>query len=152
MDGPYSYSDGGSGAFLALVVLIVTLAVFWLLVYSAVRVAVGDSIGKRRPRFVGVAATTTEGTRLTLTNAGDAPAFHVSFRWQDDTSLHVLGETLMLSAGDKAEFDLPVPETSDGYPRIRTMAVEWRDSPSRDDMRRKGECHVLMRLRSPALD
>ena len=63
--------------------LLVSLAISWLLIYTAVRTGVGHALDRVEPRLVAETNITLLGVEFVVSNIGLGPAFDVSVRWLD---------------------------------------------------------------------
>jgi hypothetical protein len=121
----YSTSDGG----VAMLFLIIGLVLEWLIIYTAVRAAVGFSLDHRRP-LVEVAATAgPDGVRLSIMNSGSGLAFDLVVGWEGDPSSQPLASTLMLANGSGLEVDLPVRAVKGETQVVRFLKAEWKGKP-----------------------
>jgi hypothetical protein len=111
------------------VLLILGLLLEWLLIYTAVRVAVGNVRDQRRPALEAGATASADGVRLDLVNKGTGAAFDVAMGWADDPSTFPLARTPMLPIDGRLEFRLAVAQVPDETQYVRFLKIEWRDGP-----------------------
>jgi hypothetical protein len=107
---------------------LISLVLMWLIIYTAVRAAVGHFLG-RRPLLEAEATTKPDGVRLTITNAGTGPAFDVAVGWQDEPSKEPLARTPMLRIGGSLEVDLAVRAVEGETQIVRFLKLAWREDP-----------------------
>ncbi len=145
-----SYS--GDAGITAVLFLLISLAVTWLIIYSAVRAATGHALDRMKPRFVAGATTTDEGVRFVVSNVGSAPAVDLVVRWLDRPAGEPLARTPLLGVNATLEWTLapapapaPAPAAAptpapaptpaqDETMAIRRLRLDWtRDSdPGRE--------------------
>jgi hypothetical protein len=109
----------------ALVWLIVLVAGLWLIVYTAVRAAVGHALDRVKPRLLAEARTTDEGVDFTITNASTAPAFDVSVRWRGGREEDALAHAPMLGLNGRLEWTLPAEPVPGEVQKIRVLELDW---------------------------
>lgn len=132
--------DSTAGA----VLLIFGLVLEWLLIYTAVRVAVGHAHDRRRPVLEAETTTAADGMRLDLLNKGTGAAFDVAMGWADDPSTFPLARTPMLPIDGRLEFRLAVAQVSDETQYVRFLKIEWRDGPDPTANHRSARRAVLV--------
>jgi hypothetical protein len=112
----------------AAVLLILGLVVEWLLIYSAVRAAVGHANDRRQPKLEAHSTTAPEDVILAVVNSGTGAAFDVAMGWADDPTGHPLAQTPLLEIGGRLESKLAAVAVAGETPRVRFLKVEWRES------------------------
>jgi hypothetical protein len=113
--------DNGGGAVLW---LILSLVVFWLVIYTAVRVAVGQALDRNQQRLVAEARTTPDGVEFAITNLGTAPAIDLFVRWSNDSE-SVLAHTPLLAENGRLEWTIagePIPNETQV---VRSLLLDW---------------------------
>jgi hypothetical protein len=88
------YGDANGLAFVFF--LILSLAVSWLLIYTAVAAAMGHALHTPRARMTVDAHGTGDGVAFVVTNVGTGPAFNLSVRWQGAPIEAALAQTPLL--------------------------------------------------------
>lgn len=133
----------------AAVLLVVGLLIEWLLIYSAVRVAVGHANDRREPRLEAQSTTAPGEVTLAVVNAGSGVAFDVTMAWADDPSGYPLARTPLLAIGGRLECILAAAAAAGETQLVRSLKVEWREGL--DLPHRTGRRAVLVPSRlSPA--
>jgi hypothetical protein len=115
------YTDPAS----AIVVFLLSVAAFWLLVFTAVSSGVGHALDRTRPRLTAEAHVSSEGVHFVVTNVGTGSAFDVTVRWPDSATGEPLARTQLLSPNGRLEWTLPVARISGEMQSIRTLNVGW---------------------------
>ena len=120
----YTSSDQAAGA---AVLLVLGLVAEWLLIYSAVRLAVGHANDRRQPRLEAQSTTTPGEVTLAVVNAGSEAAFDVAMGWADDPLGYPLAQTPLLAIGGRLECSLVAATVAGGTQHVRFLKVEWRN-------------------------
>ena len=115
------YTDSGTSAFL----LLVSLLLSWLLIYTAVRAAVGHALDRVKPRLMAEAHTTAEGVQFVVSNTGSGSAFDVAVRWSSRPTGEVLARTQMLGLNGRLEWTLAIAPIPNETQSIRTVTADW---------------------------
>jgi hypothetical protein len=123
-----SYSNGDAGLYAALF-LIVSLAITWLIMYTAVRAATGHALDRMKPRFVAEAITTPQGVQFEITNVGSAPAVDLTVRWTDRPLGEPLAQALLLAVNARLEWILAVPQVEGEISAVRSLRLDWSRGP-----------------------
>ncbi len=110
-------------------VLLLGLLAEWLLIYTAVRIAVGHANDRRRPVLEAEATAAPDNVRLAVVNAGTGAAFDLAMGWADDPSSYPLARTPLLPIGGRLECNLAAAAVADETMYVRFLKVEWRESP-----------------------
>jgi hypothetical protein len=131
-----------SGA--ALIWLLISLVVFWLIIYSAVRAAVGHALDRREPRLIAQAHQTAEGVHFIVSNGGTGPAFHLSVRWSGRPADEVLAGTPLLGRTGTLQWTLAAEPTPDDVLVIGLLKAEWNPDLDSVQARRSGTLAVLV--------
>jgi len=105
--------------------LILLLVVFWLLMYTAVRAAVGHALDRIRPRLGAEARTVPEGVAFSVTNRGTAPAIDLFVRWAGDPAESVLAHTPLLAVDDRLEWTIAAEPIPDETQVVRNLMLDW---------------------------
>jgi hypothetical protein len=117
-------SADNSGA--AVLWLILSLVVLWLVVYTAVRVAVGHALDRRRQRLVAEVRTTPDGVEFAIANLGTAPAIDLFVRWFNDSD-SVLAHTPLLAENGRLEWTIASEPIPNEIQVVRSLLFDWAD-------------------------
>ena len=123
-----SYSNGDAGLYAALF-LIVSLAITWLIIYTAVRAATGHALDRMKPRFVSEAITTPQSVEFVITNIGSAPAVDLIVRWADTPSGEPLAQTPLLAVNARLEWALAAPQVEGETSAVTSLRLDWSRGP-----------------------
>jgi hypothetical protein len=115
-----STGDGGTAALW----VILSLVVSWLVIYTAVRVAVGHVLDRTKPRLVAEASTTPEGVDFVITNSGSGPAFELFVRWAGDAAESVLAHAPLLAVNGKLEWTIAAGPIREETPVVRSLMLD----------------------------
>ncbi len=140
---------GGNGSGDARVLFIISLVIAWLIIYTAVRAAVGHALDRTNPRLVAEATATPDGVHFAILNAGTAPAVDVAVRWFDAPADAILARTPLLCIDARFEWSVPAPSVPGETTSVRKLTLEWArdtDPPGR----RSTTCAVLVPSRLDA--
>ena len=141
--------DGGNASGDALIFFIVSLVIAWLIIYTAVRAAVGHALDRTNPRLVAEATTTPDGVHFAVLNSGTAPAIDVAVRWFGTPADATLARTPLLGIDARFEWSVPAPSVPGETTSVRKMTLEW--APDSDPLgRRSMSCPVLVPSRLDA--
>jgi hypothetical protein len=124
-----SYGGSSSDWLTVLLWLLISLAVSWLIIYTAVRAATGHALDRSKPRLVAETHTTPEGVHFVISNIGSAPAVNVAVRWSDRPAGAVLAQTQLLGPSGKLEWAIaagPIPGETES---LHTLKVDWSSTP-----------------------
>jgi hypothetical protein len=127
-----NYGGGGSGAenwIYFLLFLFISLAITWLIIYTAVRAAVGHALDRMKPRLTAEATPAPDGVEFVVSNVGSAPAVDVTVRWLDRPFDEPLARAPFLGAGAKLEWTIAAPAVPGSTPEIRTLKLSWARDP-----------------------
>src|SRR5271157_1831483 len=108
----------------AVILLILSVAFSWLVIYTAVRAAVGHALDRLKPRLVAEALTTPQGVDFVVTNVGTAAAFDVSARWSGRPAGEPLARTPMLGLNARLEWTLAAEPVPDEAQSVRTLRLD----------------------------
>jgi hypothetical protein len=123
-----SYSGGDAGIYAALFLLI-SLAITWLIIYTAVRAATGHALDRMKPRFVAEATTTEDRVQFVVSNVGSAPALDLVVRWLDRPAAEPLARTPLLGVNARLEWTIASAPMTGETQAIRRLRLDWtRDS------------------------
>jgi hypothetical protein len=114
----YNSTDAG-------VWLLISVVVFWLLIYSAVRAAVGHALDRVKPRLVAETETTDLGVAFVLRNIGTASAFDVSVAWDGNQTGDVLARAPLLGIDRRLEWTIAAGPVANETASVRRIKVEW---------------------------
>ena len=145
------YGGGGAGidAWITfLVYLFISLAITWLIIYTAVRAGVGHALDRTKPRFVAEATATPDGVQFAVSNVGSAPAVDVAVRWTDQPYGEPIARSAFVGVNAKFEWTLPVAQAPGGPGSIRGLRLQWSGGPDRS--REAATCLVLVPSRPNA--
>jgi hypothetical protein len=117
--------SGGDNSLAGVVLLIISLAISWLFIYSAVRAAVGHALDRVKPRLLAEAHTTPLGVEFAVSNIGTAPAFAVSVGWADRPIGQPLAWTPMLAVNGRLEWTLAAQPVPDETQSVRRLSIGW---------------------------
>jgi hypothetical protein len=115
---------------LAVVWLVLSLVVLWLIIYSAVRAAVAHALDRSKPRLVAQAYTTPEGVQFVVSNIGTGAAFDVSVRWTGRPAAEALARIPLLGRNGTLEWTLLVELRPDDLYSVGLLTAAW--SPGLD--------------------
>lgn len=116
------YGDNSASAFL---LLLISVVVSWLIIYTAVRAAVGHALDRSKPRFAVETETTEQGVHFAVSNVGSGSAFDVTARWSNAPIGEVLARARLLGPNGRLEWTLAAAPTPDELQSIRTLTVDW---------------------------
>jgi hypothetical protein len=119
--GPRVYTDSGASA----VLLLVSILLSWLVIYTAVRAGVGHALDRSKPRLTAEAHATTDAVHFSVSNVGTGSAFNVAVRWSNRPTGEVLARTQMLGLNGRLEWTLAIAPIPDEAESIRTLTVDW---------------------------
>jgi hypothetical protein len=106
--------------------LLLYLVIAWLVIYTAVRAAVGHASDRRRPLLIARTSDTPDGLRATIQNRGTASALDLKVTWAEAGTDGVLASALLLAVDDRLDF---IADPSTGLPLVvRKLAVQWTDA------------------------
>jgi hypothetical protein len=142
--------DGGNASGYALIFFILSLVIAWLIIYTAVRAAVGHALDRTNPRLVAEATTMPDGVFFAVLNAGTAPAIDLTVRWFGAPSHAVLARTPFLGLDDRFEWTVPAPAVPNETASPRKLTLEWARDPDPSLGRRSMTCAVLVPSRLDA--
>ena len=123
---------GGSGAeawVYFLLFLFISLAITWLIIYTAVRAAVGHALDRMKPHMVAEATATPDGVQFVVTNVGSAPAVDLVVRWLDQPLGEPIARTPFLGVNARFEWTLAVADVPGETDSIRRLSVQWSRDP-----------------------
>jgi hypothetical protein len=115
------YTDNGT----SVVLLLFSLLLSWLVIYTAVRAAVGHALDRAKPRLIAEAHASAESVQFVVSNIGSGSAFDVAVRWSNRPTGEVLARTQMLGINGRLEWGLaraPIPNETQS---VRTLTVDW---------------------------
>ena len=141
-------SGTGDAALTGLLFLLLSLVVTWLILYSAVRAAVGHALDRTKPRFVVETTARSDSVQFAITNVGTAPAVDLVARWLDEPRGEPLARTPILGVNARFDFRLDVPEVAGETDVVRSLKLEWSRGP--DLARASVPCVVLVPSRLSA--
>jgi hypothetical protein len=139
MDVTYS---NGDAALTGVLFLIISLIVTWLIIYSAVRAAVGHALDRTKPRFVAEATTNSDGVKFAVTNVGSAPAADLVVKWLDKPHGEPIARTSWLGVNATLEWSLAATPVPDETSAVRGLVLDWSRDP--DLGRASVSCFVLV--------
>ena len=116
------YADNSTSA---LLFLLISVVVSWLVIYTAVAAGVGHALDRLKPRFAAEAHTTQQGVHFLVSNVGNGPAFDVTARWSTAPVGEVLARARLLGPNGRIEWTLAATPTPDELQSIRTLTVDW---------------------------
>ena len=118
----------GDATIIALFFLLASLAVTWVVIYTAVRAATSHALDRREPRLNAEAKTSPEGVEVVVNNFGTAPALAVEVRWSEPEGGMVLAQTPLLAVGGTLSWNLAVPAVPDETMTVRKLNVSWANN------------------------
>jgi hypothetical protein len=125
-----AYGSGDAGL-AALLLLLISLAVTWLIIYSAVRGAVGHALDRKVPRLVADAQTTQGDVHFTVSNIGSGAAFDVTVGWVGRATGEPLARTPLLGPNCRLEWTLSAGSLPTETLSVGRLKVDWApDNPS----------------------
>ena len=132
MDVQYGGANGLAFAFF----IILSFAVSWLLIYTAVAAALGHALHSPRARMTADARVTSDGVAFVVTNVGTGPAFNLSVRWQGAPIEAALAQTPLLQERATLQWILTGPAEPDDALQVRQVELQWNSviNPSYDRM------------------
>jgi hypothetical protein len=134
--------SGDSGT--VVLYLILSLAISWLIVYTAVRAAAGHVMDRTLPRLVAEATTTADGVHFAISNLGTAPAVDMTVRWFLAPADQVIARTPLLGVNGRFEWTMPVAAVPDESMAVRKLHLEWARDTDPSQGRRFSACPVLV--------
>jgi hypothetical protein len=146
-----NYGGGGAGLdtwITFLLYLFISLAITWLIIYTAVRAAVGHALDRMKPRFVAEATATPDGVRFVVSNVGSAPAVDVAVRWTEQPSGEPIVRTAFVGVSARFEWELAVAQVPGTAGSVRGLRLQWSGGPDRS--RETATCVVLVPARPNA--
>ncbi len=143
-----SVDSGGSAGLW----FIVSVVVAWLVIYTAVRAAVGHALDRDEPRLLAEATASQNGVSFAVTNIGMRPAFDLRVRWHDTPTGEALAHTPMLGANGRLEWSLDVGAVAGETQIVRSLDLNWASGLPAESNRRSAARAVLIpsRLAPPA--
>jgi hypothetical protein len=126
MDVTYS---NGDAALTGVLFLIISLVVTWLIIYSAVRAAVGHALDRTKPRFVVEATTNSEGVKFAVTNVGSAPAVDLTARWLEKPVDEPLARVPLLGVNARFEWTVAAVALPGETQTVRSLKLQWTRDP-----------------------
>jgi hypothetical protein len=105
--------------------LLLSIVVSWVVIYTAVRAAVGHTLDRTKPRFVAETHTTEQGVHFLVSNVGTRSAFDVAARWSNAPIGEVLARARLLGPNGRLEWTLMAAPTPDELQSIQTLTVDW---------------------------
>ena len=127
-----SYGGSGSGAeswIYFLLFLFISLAITWLIIYTAARAAVGHALDRMRSRLAAEASTTPGGVEFVVSNVGSAPAVDLAVRWLDRPFDEPMARTPLLGVGAKLEWTIAAADVPGDTDEIRRLKLDWAHDP-----------------------
>jgi hypothetical protein len=116
------YGDNSSSAFL---LLLISVVVSWVVIYTAVAAGVGHALDRSKPRFSAETQTTEQGVHFLVSNVGSGSAFDVTARWSNAPIGEVLARARLLGPNGRLEWTLAAAPIPDELQSIRTLTVDW---------------------------
>ena len=116
-----STGDGGTAALW----LILSLVVSWLVIYTAVRVAVGHALERSQPLLVAEARATPAGVEFVITNSGTSSAIDLSVRWSGAPKTEILAHAPLLAVNGRLEWTVAVEPIPNETQLVRTLLIDW---------------------------
>jgi hypothetical protein len=120
------YQDSSGQAF---VWVLISLVVSWVIIYTAVRAAVGHALDRVKPRFVAEAHATPEGVQFIVSNEGSGPAFDLSVRWYERPASEALARVPMFARNGRLQWTLAAEPVSDDTESVARLIVAWSTGP-----------------------
>ena len=108
--------------------LLVSLAISWLLIYTAVRTGVGHALDRVEPRLVAETNITLLGVEFVVSNIGLGPAFDVSVRWLDAAADKALVRPPMLARNGTLSWTVVAEAVPDERQSVLRLKVDWGSS------------------------
>jgi hypothetical protein len=142
--------SGDSGT--VLLYLILSLAISWLIVYTAVRAAVGHVMDRAVPRLVAEAITTADGVHFAISNLGTAPAVDMTVRWFLAPADQVMARAALLGVNGRFQWTVPVAAAPDERMAVRKLHLDWAHDTDPSLGRRSSTCPVLVPSRLNAAE
>lgn len=143
--------DGGNASGYALIFFILSLVVAWLIIYTAVRAAVGHALDRTNPRLVAEATTTPDAVHFAVSNMGTAPALDVTVRWFGTPPEAVLARTPIIGINARFEWVVPVGALPGETMLARKLTLQWTRDPDPSLPRPSTTCAVLVPSRLDAV-
>lgn len=143
-----SVDSGGSAGFVFW--FIFSLVVAWLVIYTAVRLAVGHALDRTQPRLLAEAYATANGVQFAVTNVGTGPAFDLSVRWHGTRIGEPLASTPMLGVNRRLEWTISVGPVPGETQIVRRLELSWAMGLYPDSIRPSATCAVLVPSRLAA--
>jgi hypothetical protein len=136
--------DISGTANLAVLFLIVSIAITWLVIYTAVRSAVGHALDRVQPRLIADATATPESVSFVVTNVGTGPAFYLSVRWPDEPAGEKLAQTLLLGVSGRLEWTLAAPAVAGEELVVRQLQADWSIDHEPNALQKSAKLAVLV--------
>jgi hypothetical protein len=129
MEVNYGGGSGGEAWIYFLLFLFISLAITWLIIYTAVRAAVGHALDRMKPRLTAEATTSPNGVEFVVSNLGSVPAVDLTVCWSDRPLDEPLARAPFLGAGAKLEWSIAAPEVPGATQEIRRLKLSWARDP-----------------------
>ncbi len=130
--------------------LLIALIVCWLIIYTAVRTAVGHALDRVEPRLVADTHVTPNGVEFAISNLGLGPAFDVSVRWLDRPTGEALARTPLLGRDATLEWTVVAGPVPDEKPSVLRLKVDWGNNYDQSVGRHSATLAVLVPSRLDA--
>ena len=127
-----NYGGGGSGLdawIYFLLFLFISLAITWLIIYTAVRAAVGHALDRMKPHFVAEATAAPDGVQFVVSNVGSAPAVDLVVRWLDQPLGEPIARAPFLGVNARLEWTLAAAQVPGETGSIRRLRLQWSRDP-----------------------
>jgi hypothetical protein len=138
------YGGGTDAGLYFLLFLFISIAITWLIIYTAVRAAVGHAMDRPAPRLVAEAVTTADEVRFAISNLGTAPVVNLAVRWHRAPAEEYLARTPFLGVNARFEWTMPVPAAQAEELVVRWLEMSWVRHPDPSLGRRSETCPVLV--------
>jgi hypothetical protein len=105
--------------------VLISLIVSWLIVYTAVRTAVGHALDRPKARLVAGAQVTPAGVQFVVTNVGTGAAFDLSVRWSGRPASEVLARIPLLGSNAMLHWMLAAEPEADNLQSVGLLTAAW---------------------------
>jgi hypothetical protein len=123
---------------------VLSVVVAWLVIYTAVRFAVGHALDRTEPRLVVEAHAVATGVQFAVANVGTGPAFDLLVRWKENPVGEPLARTLMLDVSGRLEWTLDIGPIAGEAAIVRRLELSWAMGLSPDSIRQSTTRAVLV--------
>ncbi len=105
--------------------VLISLVVSWVIIYTAVRAAVGHALDRSKPRLVAQAYMTPEGVQFVVSNVGTGGALDLSVRWSGRPAGEALARIPLLGRNGTLQWILAAEPMPNDTQSVGRLVAEW---------------------------